>query len=94
MLSFFRYISGVQCVTTRSFDNFQHEAAQKTFHKAKEQINSIKQKIIDKEKELHTIDTSISKNQSIAKEGHENEQVHSIFDKEHDSRCHEFLHWS
>ena len=94
MLSFFPYISGVQCVTRSSFDNLQHEAAHKTFHKAKEQINSIMQKIIDKEKELHTIDTSISKNQSLAKEGHENEQVHSIFGKEPDSRCHELLHRS
>jgi hypothetical protein len=41
---------------------------------------------VHKEKELHGIEDSISKNQALAREGHENEQVCNTEAKKHDFR--------
>lgn len=53
----------------------QHEAGQKAFDKAQEQIKSTMHKIVEKERELQNIEIALEKSRSRAKEGRENEQV-------------------
>ncbi|KAH7432741.1 hypothetical protein KP509_07G037500 [Ceratopteris richardii] len=53
----------------------KHEAGQKAYEKAQEQIKSIKLKVVEKEKELQSIRTAIDKNQSLVKGGRDNEQL-------------------
>eukprot|EP00250_Pteridium_aquilinum_P018347 c24044_g1_i1 orf=299-4012(-) len=53
----------------------KHEAGKNAFDKAQEQIKSIMNKLVEKERERQSIETAIEKNRSHAKEGRENEQL-------------------
>ena len=56
----------------------QHDAGQKAFEKAQDQIKSIQQNLVAKEKDLQNIDAGIQKNQSLASEGHcDEEETHT-----------------
>lgn len=53
----------------------KHDAGQKAFEKAQDQIKSIQQNLVAKEKDLQNIDAGIQKNQSLASEGHCDEEL-------------------
>ncbi|MCO5547330.1 hypothetical protein L7F22_000778 [Adiantum nelumboides] len=53
----------------------KHEAARTAYDKAQEQLKSMKQKLVEKERELPNLEASITKNQSLVKAGRENEQL-------------------